>query len=65
MSKQGIVDTSTTLKILQYQIFPINPQGLHTFAVKLPRFGEKFIKKLQVDIANFQNKELLLPLIEP
>lgn len=43
MSKQGIVDTSITLKILQYQIYPNNPQGLHTFAVKIPHFGEKFI----------------------
>ena len=41
MSKQGIVDTSITLKILQYQIYSINPQGLHTFAVKM---GGKFIK---------------------
>ena len=46
MSKQGIVDTSITFKILQYQIFPINPQGLHWFAAKIPRFGEKLIKKI-------------------
>ena len=33
MSKQGIVNTSITMRILQYEMAIINFQGLHTFAV--------------------------------
>ena len=33
MSKQGIVNTFITLRILQYEMATINFQGLHTFAV--------------------------------
>ena len=56
----GVVDTCISIKILHYEMFSNNTQGLHTFAIKVLRFLKTFINNLRSEIYQMFNLGIIL-----